>query len=564
MKDPNERRVLAATVVSLLISMLWLFLVRPAAPPEGALPAEGAPATPVASAPVSPAEPAPAAPGVAEPTPCVAGEVPLATDAMRITLNTCGGAIGKLEIPEVPGPITVTPIWTWLWGKIGGTSSASWDAYVADPGVQSLMTDAGHFALVGRGEQDVTAAMARGWERVAEDGGVILRSTSADGLTITRTVRPSADPDVLDLSVRWESSVPLMGPLWVAVADRYSSASDPYSVGRIMMVQDGDLTEVLHAPDVVEEPMRSVAPLQWFGVTDRYFLAALLPDDPTKYQSVVKPVTLPGSDPAAVALGAFATLNQDLTPGTPVEARFRLYVGPKSVERLQTIGQGLDEAANLGFWGFFAKILLFFLHLFQAGIGNWGYSIVALTFMVRLVFYPLSARAYQSGKAMQLVQPELKALQEKYADDKEALNREMVKLFAEHNVNPLSGCFPMLVQMPVFFALYSALQHTPDLYQAQFLYLQDLSAPDPYGLLPTLMAVGMVVQQRMTPMTGMDPTQQTMMKFMPLLFAGFMFSVPAGLSVYYAVNTVLAIVQQWYNTRTYGSLTPKPATPAGG
>ncbi len=570
MKDQNERRVLVATVLSLLVSMVWLFLVRSTAPPE---PPPGAPTSaeaPAAGASAGTtagttagvtAETAPA-PAQAQSTACVDEAVPLNSELVHLELNRCGGAITGIEVPSVAGPITVTPVWTWLWGKLTGNHTGPWEVYAAAPGAESLLSEQGQFALVGRGAFDVGPARARGWETLSTAGGVTLRSHSADGLTITRSVTPTADPEVFDLSVTWSSVVPLQGPLWVAIADRLVTHQDPYGLGtRLMLVENGDLTDVLDPVGQAAEPLRSQAGLQWMGLNDRYFLSALLPDVPSAYELVVQGATLPGTEGSPLA--AFAVLNKDLSPDVPVQSKFRLYVGPKNVERLAVVGQSLDEAANLGFWGFFAKILLFFLHLFYQAIGNWGAAIVALTFMVRIVFYPLSARAYTSAKAMQVVQPELKALQEKYADDKEALNREMVKLFAEHKVNPLSGCLPMLVQMPVFFALYSALQHTPDLYQAQFLYLQDLSAPDPYGLLPTLMAVGMVVQQRMTPMSGMDPTQQAIMRFMPLLFAGFMFSVPAGLSVYYAVNTVLAIVQQWYNTRTYGSLS-KPEPQASG
>jgi YidC/Oxa1 family membrane protein insertase len=234
-----------------------------------------------------------------------------------------------------------------------------------------------------------------------------------------------------------------------------------------------------------------------------------------------------------------------------VQVQFKVYVGPKEVERLAVLGNGLEEAVDLGMFGLFSKVLLFFLGIFHAGVGNWGVAILLLTLLVRIVFYPLTASAFRAGKVMQALQPKIKELQERHGEDKETLNREMLKLFAKHKANPLGGCLPMLVQMPIFFALYNGLMHTPDLYHAEFLFVRDLSAPDPWGVFPGLMAVGMVLQQRLTPMTGMDPDQARMMKFMPLIFALFMFSVPAGLSVYYATNTLLSIAQQWYNTRNF-------------
>ena len=197
--------------------------------------------------------------------------------------------------------------------------------------------------------------------------------------------------------------------------------------------------------------------------------------------------------------------------------------------------------------------------MFYLGVKNWGVAIICLTFFVRACLYPIAARAFKSAKAMQVIQPRMKEIQEQYAGDKERLNAELMKLFSEHGVNPFGGCLPMFVQMPVFFALYSALQVTPKLYHQPFWYIQDLSAPDPYGVFPAFMAVGMVIQQQLTPMTGMDPAQQRIMKFMPLMFALFMFTVPSGLAVYYAINTILSILQQWHNMRGYSISAQKPA-----
>jgi YidC/Oxa1 family membrane protein insertase len=136
------------------------------------------------------------------------------------------------------------------------------------------------------------------------------------------------------------------------------------------------------------------------------------------------------------------------------------------------------------------------------------------------------------------------------------MSREQMALFAKHGVNPVGGCLPMLVQMPIFFALYSALAYEPSLYNAEFFYLKDLSAQDPYGLLPAFVVAGMFVQQRITPITGMDETQARILKFMPLVFGLMMWSAPAGLSLYYSLNTVLAIAQQWYNTRSLPPIVP--------
>lgn len=274
-------------------------------------------------------------------------------------------------------------------------------------------------------------------------------------------------------------------------------------------------------------------------------MAAILPEDPTWGELAWAPG-------AGGKVGAFLVArDRALTPGQPVEAKFRIYVGPKDVERLQAVGGELEESATLGWFGFFAKIFLFILHLFQQVVVNWGLAIIALTFLVRLALYPIMRSSFLSAKKMQLVAPKIKALQEVHGDNREAIGQATFALYKEHGVNPLGGCLPALVQIPIFLGLFNGLRSTPDLYHASFLYIHDLSMPDPYGLFPGLMTLGMVLQQRLMPMAGMDPTQQQVMRLMPFMFAIFMFGMPAGLSLYYVVNTALAILQQWYNMRSW-------------
>lgn len=285
-------------------------------------------------------------------------------------------------------------------------------------------------------------------------------------------------------------------------------------------------------------------PVGWFGTGNRFFIAAVAPTDPTGARMQWARVD-------SERVGAFYTLPaESIAPGSPIETTYTLYAGPRELGRLETAGHGFSEAVSLGIFGLFAKFLLITLHLIHDAIGSWGPAILALTLLVRLVTYPLTRAAVVSGRRMQALQPLMKGLQAKYADDKETLNREMMALYSKHGVNPVGGCFPMLIQMPVFFALFTALQYEPSLFNAQFLYLRDLSAQDPYGLLSLFVMGGMYVQQLMMPTMGMDPTQAQMMKLMPLVFGVLMWTSPAGLALYYSLNTVLAILQQWYNTRS--------------
>lgn len=543
MNDPNERRALTAIVLCLAVFFVWTTFFapkkpKPTEPPPGEVPAANAEGTPA----VASATPSPPVAATTE-APCDDQRFPVESASVRLEVSTCGGAVRTVTFPGYDAAIHVTPWWTWVWSKVSG-ADGGWSPYVAREGKLEHLGEAGAIGLTGRGELD-----AGGTFQKISDNPLTLQRVTADGLTVTKTWAPTSAPDVFDLTVRYSSTVPLNGPFWVGAADQFKKPANSYEmVTHPSAVVDGDL-EQLTDPTGLKERTSFEGPVSWFGIENRYFVVGLAPEDPA--WGTAQWATS-GDRQGAWLVGPAGSI----APNSPVELHFTVYAGKKDVERMAAVGHDFDEAAALGFWGFFSKILLFFLHMFHTGLGNWGVSILALTFLVRLSLYPIAARAFKSGKAMQELQPLIKEIQEKYKDDKEAATREQMALWQKHNVNPLGGCLPLFIQMPVFFALYSALMHTPDLFGASFLYLKDLSAPDPYGVLPVLMAVGMVVQQRLTPMTGMDPAQAQMMRAMPLFFALFMFGVPAGLSLYYTLNTLLSIAQQHYNTRSYQ---PKPA-----
>ncbi len=546
MKDANEQRAFLAIALSLAAWYLWnaFFVPKPEPDPASAVASapmsEGAvtemPAAPTADG--TPGLSTPAAAPVVAAAACTPGRTPLVSSEVSLAIENCGGGIAEIEFPAFKAPVTVTPWWTWIWQTISGQHPGGWAPYVAGDGAEHLLGPNGRFAAAGRGAFVVGGA----WSVVSESP-LTIRRTDADGFVVTQILTPTADAGVFDLKVKFEGNSTLQGPFWLGIVDSYASSAGAYdSLPQLMSVANDDYLPFMNASEL-QTGEDVVGPLSWFGVGDRYFLAALIP-------AVENPVSLRYVRVGADTVGAFGLLAAtSLDAAHPIEANFQVFAGAKDVERLALLGHNLDLGVDLGMFGFFSKILLFFLHVFQSLIGNWGLSIIALTFLVRISFYPLSAKAFKSAKRMQGVQPLLKDLQVKYKDDKDALNRETMALFKAHDVNPIGGCLPMLLQMPVFFALYTALLLTPDLFHAHFLYVQDLSAPDPFGAFPAFMAVGMILQQRLTPMTGMDPQQAQMMKFMPVIFALFMFGLPAGLSLYYAVNTILSIAQQWYNTQ---------------
>jgi len=206
----------------------------------------------------------------------------------------------------------------------------------------------------------------------------------------------------------------------------------------------------------------------------------------------------------------------------------------------------LDKSINLGWFGIIAKPLLIILKFFYSFTRNYGVAIILLTFLIKIIFHPLSIKSFKSMKEMQRLQPMIKEIKEKYKNDKERMNKEVMELYKRYRVNPLGGCLPMLIQFPVFIALYNALLNSIELRHTPFiLWIKDLSAKDPYYVTPIIMGVTMLIQQRMTPHTG-DPTQEKIMYIMPIVFTIMFLNFPSGLVLYWLVNNILSIGQQYF------------------
>jgi YidC/Oxa1 family membrane protein insertase len=314
------------------------------------------------------------------------------------------------------------------------------------------------------------------------------------------------------------------------------------------------------------QPQRDFAgDIEWSGAYSHYFLTALIPD--VARDARVRWLALRPGEETLVTMSQPAV---SVPTGTAVAHEYSIYAGPKQPERLATVGAQLNRSIDLG-WSWMAPLTRAFSWLLKAIYGvvpNYGVAIILLTVMVRLCTAPLAAKQMKSMKRMGEIQPRMKALQEKHKDDKQQQSQEMMKLYKEAGVNPLGGCLPMVLQIPVFIGLYYALQSSIDLRQAPFmLWIDDLSRPEtlftipgvgwPVRVLPMLMTLSMVIQQRMTPMTTMDPVQaRTMMIVMPVMFFFMFYGFPAGLVLYWFVSNLLAIAQQLYLNRQY---TPQPA-----
>jgi YidC/Oxa1 family membrane protein insertase len=229
------------------------------------------------------------------------------------------------------------------------------------------------------------------------------------------------------------------------------------------------------------------------------------------------------------------------------------FAGPKSLELLSQVDENLSQVIDFGMFGFLAKPILWLLKFLYSLIGNWGWSIVVLTIIVRAIVMPFNAYSYKSMKAMQRVQPEMNRIKEKYkdksAEQRLIMNQEIMALMKQNNASPLGGCLPTLLQLPVFFALYQVLGQSIELYRAPFIFwIHDLSVRDPFFVLPVLMGATMFAQQKLTPNT-MDPQQAKILMWMPVIFSLFMISLPSGLTLYIFVSTLFAIIQQYFFMR---------------
>jgi YidC/Oxa1 family membrane protein insertase len=283
----------------------------------------------------------------------------------------------------------------------------------------------------------------------------------------------------------------------------------------------------------------------WIGIVQHYFVAAWLPADKVAREYFARKVA-----DGQFAAGVILALPQ-IPPGGSAQVAVPLYAGPQEQDRLRATAPGLDLVVDYGWLTVIAWPLFAVLEFCHRLSGNWGVAIILLTILIKLLFFPLSAASYKSMAKMKLITPRLTKIREMYSHDRAKMNQAMMELYKTEKINPLGGCFPILVQIPVFIALYWVLLAAIELRHAPFiLWIRDLSALDPYYVLPVLMTVTMVIQTRMNP-TPPDPVQAKVMKFMPYVFSVFFFFFPAGLVLYWLVNNILSILQQWQIQRMF-------------
>jgi YidC/Oxa1 family membrane protein insertase len=282
--------------------------------------------------------------------------------------------------------------------------------------------------------------------------------------------------------------------------------------------------------------------VSWAAFESKYFIAALIPRQPSLTSLVlVKDTT---SNLISVSLEG---PNNIVPTGQSSVFSYSLYLGPKEYQTLKAEGVGLENAIDFGSWiKWLAMPLLIALNFLYKFVHNYGIAIIILTIVIKIIFWPLGNKSYKSMKDMKNLQPLMNELKTKYKDDKQRLNQEVMQLYKTHKVNPLGGCLPMILQIPVFFGLYKALLYSIELRHQPFVWwIQDLSEKDPYYITPIIMGATMFWQQKMTPAVG-DPMQQKMMLIMPVIFTFMFLNFPSGLVIYWLFNNILSIGQQYY------------------
>ena len=551
----DTQRLILILIFSFSLLMLWEAWQKehrpqPPAPNSQAPAAVPAPGKPAATPGVAPAPPsAPGAQGVPGPAPAPAKSerIQVQTDLLVAEIDTLGGTIKRLDLLRHKASEDQTKNFSLLSethryeaqsglaGELGANHRVIWSA---EPGERTLAA--------------------------GKDALELRLTTQASGLTVTKIYTFRRDSYVIDVAfdVKNGTTAPIAPFAYFqlthdgqqekhsnSVADTFGAQSFfGYAVyteqKKFQKIALSDIDK--GKPDFVRQAKDG-----WIGFIQHYFVAAWLPSAPQDREYAMERRADPSAPEKIYYAGRVLVPMPTIPPGGTSRIAVPLYAGPQEQKRLGAAAPGLDYAVDYGWLSIIAWPLFWILEQFHALSGNWGVAIILLTVLIKVVFFPLSAASYKSMAKMKLITPRLTKLREMYAHDRNKMNQAMMELYKTERINPLGGCFPILVQIPVFIALYWVLLAAIELRHAPFmLWIKDLSALDPYYVLPILMTATMVVQTKLNPVPP-DPVQAQVMKFMPYVFSIFFFFFPAGLVLYWLVNNILSILQQWQIQRMF-------------
>ncbi len=467
------------------------------------------------------------------------------TDVLDIEIDLIGGTVVSAQLLAYPVVLKDPETKVNLFSRQGG------HMFIAQSGLLSQQSAPNHTSKFQSDRQHYELATG------AEEIRVPLIWESPDGVRVTKTFIFKRDR--YDIEVRYQltnnSNATWTGSRYDQLQQSVPGDEDSggftnpgrYSFRGIGFYSPEDKFEKVKFDDIAEEPFKKTFSGGWLAMIQHYFFAAWIPPVDEKISYSTQEIKSNGW-PRYIARGVSPP--KKIAPGGRGEFSSRLYVGPKLQDQLPEVAPGLEHTVNYGIFTVFSKPLFWLLEKIHNVVGNWGWAIVLLTILVKGAFFKLTEAQYKSMARMRKLQPRIDQLKERFGDDRQRMSQAMMEMYKKEKVNPLGGCLPILVQIPVFIALYWVLLESVELRQAPFiLWIVNLSDKDPYFVLPLLNAGFMFATQRLTPVAGMDPLQRKMMSMMPLVFSVMFAFFPAGLVLYWATNAGLSLAQQYYITR---------------
>ena len=470
-----------------------------------------------------------------------AKRIKITTDVIHAEIDTTGGDLRKLDLLAYPVEASEPDNPFRLLDDSGELLFVAQAALLPAAGSNSAAPNHHEKFLSAKAEY----LLAEGEDELQVP--LVWEDTSGIRVTKTYTFKRGSYDVKVDFKVENSTEQPWRGFMYRQLqrnrpADSMSSFGIYTYTGGVLYTEE-EKYEKIDFDDMEKSNLSRTATGGWVAMIQHYFLGAWVPDQQEENSYYTKS---PGNDRYIIGSVGGEVVVPKGENGT---FSATLFVGPKLQEQLEAIAPGLELAVDYGILTIIAKPLFWLLKVIYDMVGNWGWAIILLTVLIKAVFYKLSEASYKSMAHMRKVQPRLQALKEQYAGDREKLNQAMMRMYKEEKINPLGGCLPILVQIPVFIALYWMLLESVEMRQAPFaLWLTDLSSPDPYYVLPVLMGATMLVQHRLNP-TPLDPIQARVMMILPVVFTFFFLWFPAGLVLYWVVNNALSIAQQWYITR---------------
>jgi len=524
----ENKRVILAVVLSLAVLVGWNFLfpAQTPAPKTDTQPQQQATTAP------APAAPTPAAENLQTFAPTPGKKVTVDTPLFRAVFNAAGGVLEQFSLKQYRQTIKAdSPLVDLINAK----------AQVKAP-LGLILNGAPTWQNVEWALEGDNLTMNAG------GSGTLVFTGRLGDTIIKRTLTFVGDSYMIGekLSLSNTGSAPILNRLSMTVAaERLSAEGDSYNPTQAAFYDTSGL-ELFSNEKKLAEGVADEKVVKWGAVMSNYFLVGIIPDTEGLHGK------------AKIEEGVFrVAVDKDgieIPAGGRTDLSISYYLGPKAPKFLSMAPANLSAAIDYGWFDFIAKPLLKLLHFFYNYVGNYGVAIILLTVLIKAIFWPLSHKSYKSMEQMKRLQPLLSQLREKYKGDRQKMNEEMMQLYKTYKVNPAGGCLPMIVQIPVFFGLYQALLHSIELRHAAFIptlpfthmiWLADLSAKDPFYITPLIMGATMFLQQKMTPAPG-DPTQAKVMLLMPVIFTFMFLNFPSGLVVYWLVNNVISIAQQWW------------------